>query len=31
MSTDVKERIRKLVAEHEGGFVAKVLGRELGV
>ena len=31
LSTDVKERIRKLVAAHEGGFVAKVLGRELAV
>lgn len=30
-SADVKEQIRELIAEHEGGFVAKVLGRELGV
>lgn len=30
--TEVKERIRKLVAaEHAGGFVAKVLGRELAL
>lgn len=29
---EVKERIRKLVAgEHAGGFVAKVLGREVGL
>lgn len=29
---EVKERIRKLMAgEHAGGFVAKVLGRELGL
>ena len=30
-SAEVKERVRKLVAaEHAGGFVKKVLGRELG-
>jgi len=31
-SAEVKERVRKLVAaEHSGGFVTKVLGRELGL
>lgn len=28
---DLRERIRKLVAEHPGGFVAQILGRELGL
>ena len=31
MSGEVKVQIRELIAEHEGGFVAKVLGRELGM
>lgn len=31
MSADVKEQIRELIGKHEGGFVAKALGRELGM